>query len=79
MKKGSGIFITPTGVLLSTGSVGASLCIWAACGVNSVLAGLSYLELALLIRQSGGTYAYWYEAYGRAPAFLGNSYFIKRN
>ena len=33
-------------------------------------AGLSYLEVALLIRQSGGTYSYWYEAYGRIPAFL---------
>lgn len=32
--------------------------------------GLSYLEVALLIRQSGGTYAYWYEAFGPIPAFL---------
>ena len=31
---------------------------------------LSYLEVALLIRESGGTYAYWYEAFGRIPAFL---------
>ena len=37
---------------------------------NLQRAGLSYLEVALLIRQSGGTYSYWYEAYGRIPAFL---------
>ena len=40
------------------------------CIFISWRAGLSYLEVALLIRQSGGTYSYWYEAYGRIPAFL---------
>jgi len=53
---GSGIFTNPTLVLGYTGSVGASLLIWAACGVNAILCGFSYLEVALLIRQSGGTY-----------------------
>ena len=67
---GSGIFVSPTGVLQSTESVGASLVIWAACAVNTVLCGMSYLEMALLIRESGGTYSYWYECYGKLPAFL---------
>ncbi|CBY34665.1 unnamed protein product, partial [Oikopleura dioica] len=67
---GSGIFTNPTLVLGYTGSVGASLLIWAACGVNAILCGFSYLEVALLIRQSGGTYAYWYEAFGRVPAYF---------
>ena len=53
---GSGIFTNPTLVLGYTGSVGASLIIWAACGVNAILCGFSYLEVALLIRQSGGSY-----------------------
>ena len=53
---GSGIFTNPTLVLGYTGSVGASLLIWAACGINAILCGFSYLEVALLIRQSGGTY-----------------------
>lgn len=34
------------------------------------MCGFSYLEAALLIRESGGTYSYWYECYGRIPAFL---------
>ena len=38
--------------------------------MNTVLCGFSYLEAALLIRESGGTYSYWYECYGRIPAFL---------
>lgn len=57
-------------MLQATESVGASLVIWAACAVNTVLCGMSYLEMALLIRESGGTYSYWYKCYGKVPAFL---------
>ena len=34
---GSGIFLSPAGILSEVGTVGASLCIWAACGVLATL------------------------------------------
>ena len=34
---GSGIFVSPSGLLFRTGSVGMSLVVWFACGVVSLL------------------------------------------
>jgi hypothetical protein len=34
---GSGIFITPTGVLSQLGSISVSLIVWGACGLISIL------------------------------------------
>ncbi|KAG8320114.1 hypothetical protein J6590_076315 [Homalodisca vitripennis] len=36
---GSGIFVSPSGLLIRTGSVGMSFVIWIACGVLSLLGG----------------------------------------
>ncbi|KAL3104436.1 hypothetical protein niasHT_025939 [Heterodera trifolii] len=55
---GSGIFITPTGILNNVQSVGASLLIWLASGLITILGALCYLELGTSIRKSGCDFAY---------------------
>ncbi|XP_071999755.1 b(0,+)-type amino acid transporter 1-like [Engystomops pustulosus] len=67
---GSGIFMSPQWVLYYMGSPGASLCIWAACGLLAMLGALSYAELGTVIQESGGEYIYILRNVGSLPAFL---------
>ncbi|KAG8138279.1 putative Cystine-glutamate transporter-like protein [Naja naja] len=60
---GSGIFISPKGVLQNSGNVGVSLLVWLACA-------LSYADLGTCITKSGGHYIYLLETLGPLPAFL---------
>ena len=51
---GSGIFVSPTGLLERTGSVPYSLAVWGACGVLSML-GEEEKDVTLLSSMMHGT------------------------
>ncbi|XP_078483262.1 b(0,+)-type amino acid transporter 1-like isoform X1 [Ciona intestinalis] len=68
---GSGIFISPTGILkMSGGSIGVSLIIWVFCGILTILAALCLCELGMMFPESGGINTYLMKTYGSGLAFL---------
>ena len=50
---GSGICVSPTGLLDRTGSVARSRCVWSVWGLVSICAALAYAELGTMIHGSG--------------------------
>jgi len=67
---GTGIFVSPVGVLEQVGSVGATLIIWALCGLFTIALALCYAELGTAIPVAGGDYAYITRCLGPFPGFL---------
>ncbi|XP_042536715.1 b(0,+)-type amino acid transporter 1-like [Dipodomys spectabilis] len=67
---GSGIFMSPQGVLVHMGSPGGSLVVWAVCGLLTMLGALCFAEMGAVIPESGGEYAYILRTFGSLPGFL---------
>src|SRR5205085_4759690 len=67
---GSGIFIVSADIGRLVGSAGWLLAVWLVTGVLTVVAALSYGELAAMMPRAGGQYIYLREAYGPLWGFL---------
>ncbi|CAM9568708.1 unnamed protein product [Lampetra planeri] len=68
---GSGIFVSPGGVLRFVGGDPSwALLVWAGCGLLSLLGALCYAELGAAVPTAGGEYAYVRRAFGAPLAFL---------
>jgi APA family basic amino acid/polyamine antiporter len=67
---GSGIFIVSADIARQVGSAGWLLVVWLLTGVLSLIAALSYGELAAMMPRAGGQYVYLRQAYGPLWGFL---------
>ncbi|MCU0783479.1 MAG: amino acid permease [Verrucomicrobia bacterium] len=67
---GSGIFIVSADIARQVGSPGWLLVVWLVTGILTVVAALSYGELAAMFPRAGGQYVYLREAYSPLCGFL---------
>lgn len=67
---GTGIFVSPIGVLRYTGSVGGALAVWCGTGILSTIGALCYIELGTTFPQSGSDFTYMRMCFGELLAFL---------
>lgn len=67
---GSGIFVSPVGILMHSKSVGFSMVMWVICGLYNTLCALCYAELGASMPETGGEYIYIKRAFGDFPAFI---------
>lgn len=61
---GSGIFVSPKGVMENASSVGVALFVWIITGVITAIGALCYAELGVTIPKSGGDYSYVKDIFG---------------
>ena len=67
---GSGIFIVSADIARNVGAPGWLLMVWLVTGVLTIMAALTYGELASLMPHAGGQYVYLKEAYNPLIGFL---------
>ena len=67
---GSGIFIVSAGMSQTLGSPGWLLVAWFISGLMTIIAAVSYGELAGMMPKAGGQYVYLREAYNPLTGFL---------
>ena len=64
------IFVSPSAILVASGSVGASIIIWLVGGVINMTQALCFAELGTVFPKAGGPYAYVLKTFGPLPGFL---------
>src|SRR3954463_4956725 len=67
---GSGVFIVSSIIARQVGSPGWLLVVWVVTGLLTVMAALSYGELAAMMPKAGGQYVYLREAFSPLWGFL---------
>ncbi|XP_029970454.1 large neutral amino acids transporter small subunit 2 [Salarias fasciatus] len=67
---GSGIFVSPKGVLENASSVGVAIFVWISTGLITAVGALCYAELGVTIPKSGGDYSYVKDIFGGLAGFL---------
>ena len=67
---GSGIFIVSAEITRSVGGAGWMLFMWVLAGIVTIIAAVSYGELAAMFPKAGGQYVYLREAYNPLVGFL---------
>jgi len=66
----SSVFISPSNILRTTGSVGGALVVWLIGGLINMMLALCFAELGTMLPKAGGPYAYVMKTFGPLPGFL---------